>query len=104
MSKQKLSIDLDPALIDRVRRYSEENGKEVAETVSEMIRKLPLDEGRGNGDHPAITRALYGVAAPADAEPWEAALTPEVRSILGAGAGPADEEDYYEYLMEKYGR
>ena len=44
------------------------------------------------------------VDALAAEEPWEAKLSPAVRSILGAGAGPADEHDYHEYLMEKHSR
>jgi hypothetical protein len=90
MAKQTLSVDLDSALVDRVRRYSEARGKDVAQTVSELIERLPLNGTPGNHDQPE--------------EPWEAELSPAVRSILGVGSGPADEHDYHDYLMEKYGR
>lgn len=100
MSKAMLSVELDPDLIERVQRYSEEHGKDVSETVSEMIQNLPLKQGGEDRDLPPTA----GDGASASAETWEAGLTPEVQAILGAGAGPADEEDYHQHLMEKYGR
>lgn len=95
MSKAMLSVELDPVLIERVQRYSKEHGKDVSQTVSEMIQNLPMEQGGADRGLPAGRRSH---------EPWEAELTPEVRSLLGAGAGPADEEDYHHHLMEKYGR
>ncbi len=99
MAKQTLSVDLDSVLVDRVRRYSEEHGKDVSQTVSELIERLPLNGTAADREQPS-----HGTVARGAEEPWEAELSPAVRSILGIGAGPADEHDYYEYLMEKYGR
>jgi hypothetical protein len=93
MAKETLSVDLDPVLIERVRRYSEEHGTDVADTISELIESLPTNGAGEDGK-------LAGIAG-AD---WEAKLTPAVRRVLGAGAGEADERDYYRYLEEKYGR
>jgi|GEM_PF-5464733 len=99
MAKQTLSVDLDSVLIERVRRYSEERGKDVSQKMSELIERLPVNGMAGDRERPS-----HGIAAQAPAESWEAELSPAVRSILGAGVGPADEQDYHEYLMEKYGR
>lgn len=95
MSKAMLSVELDPVLIERVQRYSEEHGKDISETVSEMIQSLPLEQGGAARGLPSGRRSH---------EPWEAELTPEVQSLLGAGAGPADEEDHHRHLMKKYAR
>lgn len=100
MSKATLSVEIDAELVDRVRRYSEATGKDVSETMSELIEQLPVSGAEAD---PPIATTVYG-SGNTPREAWEAALTPAVRSILGAGAGPADEEDYREYLMEKYGR
>jgi hypothetical protein len=96
MSKATLSIEIDTSLIERVHRYSAEHGKGVSETVSELIENLPVE-------HPAATAALEQPDDDADEE-WVAKLTPAVRSLLGVAAGPADEEDYHRYLLEKYGQ
>jgi Family of unknown function (DUF6364) len=102
MSKETLSVELDSGLVDRVRRYSEEHGTDVAETISDLISSLPHSGRVLNGDGPAApaTHVTQGE----DAGDWEAQLTPGVRRLLGAGAGQADEEDYHRYIEEKYGR
>lgn len=96
MGKVTLSVDLDSVLVERVRRYSQQRGKDVSATVSELIEQLPLNTERELPPDP--------FTAPAGDRKWEAELSLAVRSILGAGAGPADKEDYHQYLMEKYGR
>jgi len=125
MSKETLSVELDSGLVDRVRRYSEEHGTEVADTIGELIASLPARRAAENGRQsaaaatgasgdedeeewvrslPPITRSLLGIATDVTREAWHDELSPAVRRILGAGAGPADEEDYHRYLLEKYGR
>lgn len=96
MSKATLSVEIDSSLIERVHRYSREHGKGVSETVSELIENLPVERTPRN-----VGPAASGQA---DEEGWEAELTPGVRALLGVAAGPADEEDYHRYLLEKYGQ
>lgn len=98
MAKETLSIDLDSALIDRVRRYSQEHGTDVADTIGELIAGISSGNGADPGDLAKATSR-----AEADAE-WEESLPPITRSLLGAGSGSADEEDYQEFLWRKYGR
>jgi hypothetical protein len=102
MSKETLSVDLDPALIDRVRRYSERNGTDVSGTISELISTLPATGGAKQAA--ALDRATApgsnGSAAGAD---WERNLPPITRSLLGIASGGADEDDYKDYLWRKYG-
>jgi hypothetical protein len=99
MAKETLSIDLDPGLIDRVRRYSEEHGTDVADTIGDLIAGLPF----GNGSDPAHSRQAADASQSEADTDWEASLPPITRSLLGAGSGNADEEDYKEYLWRKYG-
>jgi hypothetical protein len=96
MSKATLSIELDRSLIERVRRYSAEHGKRVSETVSELIENLPVEQ-------PATTATLEQSVGEGEEE-WVRKLTPTVRSLLGVAAGSGDEQDYHQYLLEKYGR
>ena len=103
MSKATLSVEIDRNLIERVNRYSEATGKAVSETLSELIEQLPASGAEGEDESPPRSHSVDGRGARAE-EPWDAALTPAVRRLLAAGAGPADEEDYREDLMEKYGR
>lgn len=100
MSKQALTVHLDASLVERVQRYSRENGKALSETVSELIEQLPMN---GSPERREIAPVLNG-STPGGEGAWEAELSPAVRALLGAGAGPADEEDYRAHLMEKYGR
>lgn len=97
MSKATLSIEIDRSLIERVRRYSAEHGKGVSETVSELIDKLPVEQ-------PANAAPSGPSAQEGEEEEWVKKLTPTVRSLLGVAAGSGDEEDYHQYLLEKYGR
>lgn len=98
--KETLSIDLDSVLVERVRRYSHEHGTDVAGTISELIASLPAGAGeRAGAPPPDALRAMDGEE---EAE-WVRDLPPLTRSLLGAGSGDADEEDYKEYLWRKYG-
>ena len=91
MAKETLSVDLDPMLIERVRRYSEAHGTEVAETIGGLIESLPS----GGGGEAA--------RAGADEEEWMRDLPPLTRSLLGIASGDAGVDDYREYLWRKYG-
>jgi hypothetical protein len=94
MAKETLSIEIDTSLIERVHRYSAEHGKGVSETVSELIENLPVEPAGA---------AVLAQSGDNDEE-WVAKLTPAVRSLLGVASGSVDEEDYHQYLLEKYGR
>lgn len=130
MAKESLTLDLDTELVDRVRRYSEERGAEIAEVLSELISALP-EAGGSNGSTPD-QNGSNGRPAGSTSD-WRATLTPRVRRLLGAAsteAAPAEghdqewvqslppitqrllgvappgagEDDYKEYLWQKYGR
>src|SRR5687767_2623774 len=98
MAKETLSVDLDSVLVERVRRYSQQRGKDVSATVSELIEQLPPSGTAADDEARSVPGHSNG------GHDWEAELSPAVRSILGVGAGPADEQDYHRYLIEKYGR
>lgn len=99
MDKETLSVDLDPMLIERVRRYSEAHGTEVSETIGGLIESLP---SRGAGKA-ALGAPADNAFAAADEEEWVRDLPPLTRSLLGIASGDADVEDYREYLWRKYG-
>jgi hypothetical protein len=99
VAKERLSIELDSGLVDRVRRYSEEHGTGVAETIEQLIGTLPV-----NPNGRLHVEGLAAASGPAETEDWILELTPGVRKLLGAGAGDADEENYHRHLLEKYGR
>ena len=88
MAKETLRIELDSGLVERVRQYSEAHGTGVSETIGELIGRLPAPV-KPNGD--AIEEA------------WVRELPPLTRSLLGAAAGDAGEQEYNEYLWRKYG-
>lgn len=80
MPKQSLNLTVDRISIERGQRYSQQHGVSISKLVDDFLAHLPVDE------------------APADS------LTPDVRSLIGIGAGEADRESYRKHLMEKYGR
>lgn len=79
MPRVTKNLSLDPAAVERGERYSELHSTSLSQVVSDLLMRLPLDDG--------------------DAE-----LTPTVRRLLGIAKGGADEEDYHQYLLDKYGR
>ena len=83
MPKESLNLSIDTASIERARRYSQRHDTSISQLVSDFFAKLPSDE---------------------EEEEWQRGLSPRIRRLLGAGRGEADEKDYHEYLMEKYGR
>jgi hypothetical protein len=101
MRKETLTVDLDAEMANRVREYSREHGADIADVLNELISALP-PAGASNGGNPRQNGSNADSSGCSD--DWKLELTPLVRSLLGAGAGDADEEDYHEYLLEKYGR
>lgn len=80
MPKQSLNLTVDPASIERGQRYSQRHGVSISKLVDDFLANLPLDEERLES------------------------LTPDVRSLIGIGAGEADRESYRKHLLAKYGR
>ena len=100
MAKETLSVDLDADLIERVRRYSQEHGTDVAGTISGLIASLPPAPVQAGGSVPHAIDP--GSARGGREEDWIRELPPLTRSLLGVAADAA-EEDYREYLWRKYG-
>ncbi|MDP9120455.1 MAG: DUF6364 family protein [Acidobacteriota bacterium] len=79
--RTKLTLRIDEDLIRRAKTYSRQSGKSVSQLVADYLAILP--------EH-AEQRTFP-------------ALTPIVKSLLGALEGaPADELDYRLHLEEKY--
>ena len=79
----KLTLRLEQRLIRRAKAYARRAGKSVSELVADFFGRLE---------------------APAEAPPTEVqALSPAVRSLVGALAGAGlDEADYRAHLVEKH--
>ena len=80
MSKQRLNITVDPAVIERARRYTQQHNISISRLVTEFLAQLPIEDKS------------------------EETLTPTVRRLLGVARGAGDREDYRRHLVEKYGR
>jgi hypothetical protein len=80
MSKRSLNLSVEPSSIERAQRYSRRHGVSISKLVDDFLSHLPMDE-----------EAL-------------ASLTPDVRALIGIGAGEAGRESYRRHLLEKYGR
>lgn len=80
MSKQRLNITVDPAVIERARRYTQRHNTSISRLVTEFLSQLPVEHDS------------------------EETLTPTVRRLLGVAKGGGDREDYQRHLVEKYGR
>ncbi|HEX8320846.1 hypothetical protein [Longimicrobium sp.] len=118
MAKETLIVDLDAEMANRVRQYSREHGADVADVLNELIAALPVNGGcgnggsayqNGNGNGSATNlgdRALSsGSTSYGDRdEEWIQSLPPITRRLLGVARQGADEDDYKEYLWQKYGR
>jgi hypothetical protein len=89
MAKETLSIELDSGLVERVRRYGEEHGTGVSETIGELIASLLPGEA---GDAPAH----FGSNAA------EEDLPPITRSLYGIASSDVDVEDYRDHLWRKH--
>lgn len=79
MARVTKNLSLDPEAVERGERYSELHSTSLSQLVSDFLSRLPLEEE-------------------------EPELTPTVRRLLGVAAGKTREEDYRDYLAEKYGR
>ena len=82
--RETLTVELDSELVERLHRYCREQDTPVAVVLSGLIAALPISDSPGEED-------------------WVRDLPPITRRLLGAGSGPADEADYKEYLLRKYG-
>lgn len=80
MPKQSLNLTIEGTSVERGQRYSRRHGVSISKLVDDFLANLPVD-----------------------GEPTES-LTPDVRSLIGIGAGKADQETYRKHLLEKYGR
>jgi hypothetical protein len=81
--KESLNLSIDSVSIERARRYSQRHDTSISQLVNDFFATLPSD---------------------AEEEEWQRDLSPTIRRLLAVGRGEADEEDYREYLMEKYGQ
>jgi hypothetical protein len=75
----KLTLSIDPELIEKARRYSRNRGTSISQIVSRFLAALP-DEGQ------------------------EEEYTPTVRRLLGILPPEADLAEYHRHLEEKYRR
>lgn len=80
MAPTKLTLSIDPELIEKARRYSRSRGTSISQVVSRFLAALP-DEADGTEEY-----------------------TPTVRRLLGIAEGGPDRDDYHRHLLEKYGR
>jgi hypothetical protein len=87
--KTKLTLRMEHAVIERAKAYAAQRGASVSELVENYFRLLATDRPEG-GDG----------AAPDPSDN----LPPITRSLVGIAAGSdVDEDDYKEYLVQKYG-
>jgi hypothetical protein len=80
VARTKLTLRLDPGLIQRAKIYARRSGKSVSQMVADFFAR-PSAEPAG-GDLPE--------------------LTPKVRALKGALRGALDREDHRRHLEEKY--
>ncbi len=80
MPKQSLNLSVERDSLERGQRYSQRHGVSISKLVDDFLAHLPVEED----SHDSIT--------------------PDVRSLIGIGAGDADRETYRKHLLEKYGR
>jgi hypothetical protein len=81
MPKQRVNLSVERESLERGQRYSQCHGVSISRLVDDFLAHLPVED-----------------------EPGSDALTPDVRSLIGIGAGEADRETCREHLREKYGR
>lgn len=77
----KLTLRLDAELIEKAKRYAKHRGKSLSKLVADYFAALVAKQPQREIDEtPPITAALWGL-------------------LEGTGV---DEQDYYDYLEEKY--
>jgi len=78
---------MDKSLIERAKRFAHDNDTSLSRIVSNHFSQIIEKEDRSSTDD----------------EEWRKTLPPITRSLLGiAAGGDLDEEDYWNYLEEKY--
>lgn len=83
---RRLTLTLEPELIESARRHARRSGKSVSRLVAEYIEALD-----------AVPPATPSTPHPED---WPV----EMRGLVGLLAGhDVDIEDYHRHLVEKYG-
>jgi hypothetical protein len=80
MSTLRLNITVDPAVIERARRYTQQHNTTISRLVTGFLAQPPVEDDS------------------------EGPLTPTVQRLLGVAEGERDREDYRRHLVEKYGR
>lgn len=78
MTRKRLNLTVDPAVLERARRYSERHHTSISALVEDFLTHLPDDE---------------------DVEP----LSPRVQRLLGVAEAGPDRTLYREHLLERYG-
>jgi hypothetical protein len=78
--KQSLNLSVERESLERGQRYTQLHGVSISKLVDDFLAHLPLEDEPGDS------------------------LTPDVRSLIGIGAGESDRESYRKHLLEKYGR
>jgi hypothetical protein len=118
MAKETLIVDLDAEMASRVRQYSREHGADVADVLNELIAALPVNgrcgnggpahlNGNGNGSATNLGDGALSSGSTSHGdhdEEWIQSLPPITRRLLGVARQGVDEDDYKEYLWQKYGR
>jgi hypothetical protein len=74
-------LTIDHETVERAKRFGERHRTSISKLVGDFLSRLPEDDDELLANLPPITKRLYGCAA-----------------------GGADEDDYHEYLLDKYGR
>jgi len=82
MAKVVKNLTLDVEAVRKGERYSRQKGTSVSQLVSDLLSRLPEEEGEG--------------------EPSQ--LSPAVGRLLGIGSGRADEQSYRRYLEKKHSK
>lgn len=118
MAKETLIVDLDAEMANRVRQYSREHGADEADVLNELIAALPVIGGCCNGgpahqdgNRNGSATNLGDGALSSDSTShgdrdgkWIQSLPPITRRLLGVARQGVGEDDYKEYLWQKYGR
>ncbi len=83
----KLTLRLEKSLIERAKKFAHEHDTSLSRIVSNHFSQIIVQEDEASTDD----------------EEWRKSLPPITRSLLGIAAGTdLDEQDYWNYLEEKY--
>jgi hypothetical protein len=81
MAKTKLTLTVDPEVIERAKQFAEQHATSISSLVEEYLRRISV-EHIGRGDR----------------------LPPLVARLRGLGRPSGGREEYRRRLEEKYGR